>query len=65
MATKKNDRDLLQGYKVADPEEQLHLMMSNYAIFPKLIHRAEKKTTYKIKSEREFLCSHSRDELGI
>lgn len=40
-------------------------MMSNYAIFTKLIHRAETKTTYKIKSEKEFLRSHSIDELGI
>ena len=65
MATKKNDRDFLQGYKVADPEERLHLMMSNYAIFPKLIHKAETKTIYKIKSEKEFLRSHSIDELEI
>ena len=40
-------------------------MLNNYAVFPKIIRKAEKKIQYKIKSEKEYLRSHARGELGV
>ena len=59
------DIDILQHYRTSDAEGRLSLMLSNYAVFPKAIRRAEKKIQYKIKSEQEYLRSHSRGELGV
>lgn len=58
-------KEFLENYKSADPEERAGMMMDNYLIFPKLIKRAESKTRYLIKSEREYRRSHSRGELGV
>ncbi len=55
----------LLDYKLADPEERLDIMMSNYAMFPKIINKEERKTIYKIKAEKEFIRSHKKDTLGI
>lgn len=65
MAAKAKDTDLLKSYRVADSEERFSILMDNYAVFPKVIRKAQKKTEYKIKAEREYLRSHSRGELGV
>ena len=65
MAVKTNDNAFLQNYSEADPEGRLRIMMGNYAVFPKLIRRAEKKVFYKITVERAYMKSHNSVELGI
>ena len=63
--SKDKEPNFLKKYRKADPDGRLSLMFENYKDFPKIIHKAEKKTTYKIKTEREFLRSHIRGELGV
>ena len=65
MAVETNDNMLLRNYSEADPEGRLKIMMGNYAVFPKMIRRAEKKVFYKITVEREYMKSHNRVELGV
>lgn len=59
------ETDILRCYQSADAEGRLLIMLNNYAVFPKVIRKAEKKVQYKIKSEHEYLRSHSRGELGV
>ena len=59
------ETDILRSYRSMDAEGRLAIMLGNYAVFPKIIRRAEKKIQYKIKTEQEYLRSHSRDELGV
>lgn len=65
MAAKANETDFLQNYRAADSEERFSIMMENYAVFLKVIRKAEKKIEYKIKAEREYQRSHNRGELGV
>ena len=65
VETKMNDNVFLQKYSEADPEGRLKIMMGNYAVFPKMIRRIEKKVIYKITVEREYMRSHCRSELGV
>lgn len=59
------ETDILRSYRFMDAEGRLSIMLGNYAFLPKIIPKAEKKIQYKIKSEQEYLRSHSRDELGV
>lgn len=59
------ETDILRSYRSMDAEGRLSIMLGNYAVFPKIIRKAEKKIQYKIKLEQEYLRSHSRDELGV
>ena len=65
VKTKMNDNVFLQKYSEADPEGRLKIMMGNYAVFPKMIRRIEKKVIYKIRIERDYVRSHHRGELGV
>ncbi len=65
MAATERSKDLIQNYKRASPEGRVEMMMDNYKGFPGLIKKAESKTRYLIKSEREYRRSHSRGELGV
>ena len=65
MAGIDRSKDLIQNYKRASPEDRVNMMMDNYKGFPGLIKKAESKTRYLIKSEREYRRSHSRGELGV
>lgn len=65
MAAKANDSDFLGQYRGADSDGRLDIMMDNFATFPKLIRKLEKKIQYKVKAEREYQRSHSRGELGV
>lgn len=65
MMIKTKDTDYIFIYRQSDAEGRLSLMMENFAVFPKVIRKAEKKTMYRIRAEREYLRSHSRDELGV
>lgn len=62
---KKNGTDLLKLYRQTDADGRFSLMMANYTNFPGIIKNAEIKTLYRIRSEREYLRSRSRDELGV
>lgn len=59
------ETDILRSYRSNDAEGRLSIMLNNYAGFPKIIRIAEKKIQYKIKSEKEYLRSHARGELGV
>ena len=59
------ETDILRSYRSMDAEGRLAIMLGNYAVFPKIIRRAEKKIQYKIKTEQEYLRGHSKDELGV
>lgn len=59
------ETDILRSYRSNDAEGRLAIMLNNYAVFPKIICKAEKKIQYKIKSEKEYLRSHARGELGV
>lgn len=59
------ETDILRSYRSNDAEGRLAIMLNNYAVFPKTIRKAEKKIQYKIKSEKEYLRSHARGELGV
>lgn len=59
------ETDILRSYRSNDAEGRLAIMLNNYAVFPKIIRKAEKKIQYKIKSEKEYLRSHARCELGV
>ena len=65
MIAKAKDSDMLQRYSDSDPEERFGLLMDNYGMFPKMIHKMEKKIEYKIKAEREYAKSQRRGELGV
>ena len=65
MEARANDINILENYKVANPEERFEIMFAHYSFFPKVIRKLEKKTQFKIKAEREYLRSHNRGELGV
>lgn len=65
MALKIRDTDLLNSYKKAPAEKRLSIMLEYYPVFPGMLHKIEKKTEYKIKSEQERMRSRSRGELGV
>lgn len=65
MGLKIRDTDLLDKYKKANAHKRLDLMMEYYPVFPGMLRKIEKKTEYKIKAEKEYIKSHSRDELGV
>ena len=62
---KKDKTDFLTLYRQADADGRFDLMMANFIKFPGIIKNAEVKTMYRIRSEREYLRSRSRDELGV
>ena len=62
---KKDKTDFLTLYRQADADGRFDLMMANFTKFPGIIKNAEVKTMYRIRSEREYLRSRSRDELGV
>ena len=62
---KKDKTDFLTLYRQADADCRFDLMMANFTKFPGIIKNAEVKTMYRIRSEREYLRSRSRDELGV
>lgn len=65
MEARANDINILENYKVANPEERFEIMFAHYSFFPKVIRKLEKKTQFKIKAEREYMRSHNRGELGV
>ena len=65
MGLKIRDTDLLDKYMKANAHKRLELMMEYYPVFPGMLRKIEKKTEYKIKAEKEYIKSHSRDELGV
>ena len=62
---KKDKTDFLTLYRHTDADGRFDLMMANFIKFPGIIKNAEVKTMYRIRSEREYLRSRSRDELGV
>ncbi len=62
---KKGEKDFLKLYRQADAGGRFDLLMANFTKFPGIIKNAEIKTMYRIRSEREYLRSRSRDELGV
>lgn len=62
---KAKDTDILASYKLAGPEERFEIMFEHYSFFPKVIRKIQKKTEYKIKSDREYYRSHNRADLGV
>ncbi|MBQ8666884.1 MAG: hypothetical protein IJ526_08480 [Lachnospiraceae bacterium] len=58
-------KDILQEYRSSNAEGRLNIMMANFYVFPKMIRKMEMKTRYRIKSEREYLRSKARRELGV
>ena len=48
------ETDILRSYRSNDAEGRLSIMLNNYAGFPKIIRKAEKKIQYKIKSEKSL-----------
>lgn len=65
MEAKAIETDILLRYSQASAVERVEIMLDNFHYFPKMVHRQEKKTEYKIKSEREYLRSHNRADLGV
>ena len=65
MDIKAKEKDFLTEYRCSDAEGRLNLMINNYSSFPKIIRKMEVKVRYRIKSEKEYMRSHSRDELGV
>ena len=65
MESRAQEKDFLLKYSMADAEERVSIMLDNYTHFPKLVRKHEKMTQYKIKSEREFMRSHNRADLGV
>ena len=59
------DSDILHRYRDSDPEGRYQLLMENYAGFPKMLRKLEKKIEYKIKTELEYSKSKKRGELGV
>ena len=62
---KKDKTAFLTLYRQADADGRFDLMMANLTKFPGIIKNAEVKTMYRIRSEREYLRSRSRGELGV
>ena len=65
MALKIRETDLLNSYKKTTPEKRLSLMLEYFPDFPRMLHKIEKKTEYKIKTEQENIRSRSRAELDV
>ena len=65
MDIKAKEKDYLTAYRSLNAEERLNLMINNYSTFPKIIRKMEVKTRYRIKSEKEYMRSHLRGELGV
>ena len=65
MSLKIRETDLLNSYREATPEKRLSLMLEYYPVFPGMLHKIEKKTEYKIKTEQENIRSRSRAELDV
>lgn len=49
MAAKAKDTDLMKTYRTADSEERFSIMMENYAVFPKVIKKAQKKQNIRLR----------------
>ena len=58
-------KDFIKEYRGSDADGRLDLMLSHYGIFPRIIRMLERRTKYKIKTERERLVSKARGELGV
>ena len=41
------ETDILRSYRSNDAEGRLAIMLNNYAVFPRIIRKAEKKIQYK------------------
>ena len=65
MDIKAKEKDYLTAYRSLNAEGRLNLMINNYSTFPKIIRKMEVKTRYRIKSEKEYMRSHLRGELGV
>ena len=65
MDIKAKEKDYLTAYRSLNAEGRLDLMINNYSTFPKIIRKMEVKTRYRIKSEKEYMRSHLRGELGV
>lgn len=65
MEARAKEDSILLKYSNASATERVDIMFDNYQLFPRMIRKEEKKTQYKIKSEREFSRSHNRGELGV
>ena len=67
MGLKIRDTDLLDKYMKANAHKRLELMMEYYPVFHVCSERLRRrqKTEHKIKAEKEYIKSHSRDELGV
>ncbi len=65
MDIKAKEKDYLTAYRSLNAEGRLNLMINNYSTFPKIIRKMELKTRYRIKSEKEYMRSHLRGELGV
>ena len=65
MDIKAKEKDYLAAYRSLNAEGRLNLMINNYSTFPKIIRKMEVKTRYRIKSEKEYMRSHLRGELGV
>jgi len=65
MEAKAIETDILLRYSQASAVERVEIMLDKFHYFPKMVHRQQKKTEYKIKSEREYLRSHNRADLGV
>ena len=58
-------KDFIREYGRSDADGRLDLMLNHYGIFPRIIRMLERRTKYKIKTERERLVSKARGELGV
>jgi len=58
-------KDFIREYRRSDADGRLDLMLNHYGIFPRIIRMLERRTKYKIKTERERLVSKARGELGV
>ncbi len=65
MALKIRETDLLSSYKKATPEKRVSLMLEYYLDFPGMLHKIEKKTEYKIKTEQENIRSKRRADIDV
>ena len=65
MDIKAKEKDYLTAYRSLNAEGRLNLMITNYNTFPKITRKMEVKTRYRIKSEKEYMRSHLRGELGV
>ena len=65
MTNRVKDEEFLLNYKKSEPEDRFFIIYNNYVSFPRLLKKIEKKLQFIIKSEKEYLRSHNRGELGV